>query len=237
MLRFAECARPHFGTNVSNYCTCMHRIFSARAWLALNSGSRSNGQAPVHMRLVASAPRLLRLVASAPLERATRCFAMAALPKAFCAEFKELLVEPAVLAPNEILQKCMLCLAKHNQSYVLQSVLCKYFLVHEENRGKLMLSPHNVHRNAVRIHLVGGGMTQLTNAVCIELAPSGARREKQLVANKKLVDRAGGLLAEVSGEERYITVGCGHTAAFLQDCSYGRRADARACHSKRGWQH
>ena len=59
-------------------------------------------------------------------------------------------------------------------------------------------------------------MTQLTNAVCIELAPSGARREQQLAANKKLVDRAGGLLAEVNGEERYITVGCGHTAAFCK---------------------
>ena len=79
-----------------------------------------------------------------------------------------------------------------------------------------MLSPHNAHRNGAVIHKGGADKKQLVNAVCVELAPSGEARTEELDANRKLIMRSGGLLAQINGEERYLTLGCGHTAAICK---------------------
>jgi hypothetical protein len=132
----------------------------------------------------------------------------------FKAEFNSVLVQTKLPA-NELYQLSMKVLAKHKLTYTTKAQ-CKYFLVHKANRGGLMLSPHNVHRNASNIQKVGADLKQLTNAVAIELAPSGPNRTEQIAANRLLGERAGGLLANVTGEERFLTLGCGHTAAFCK---------------------
>ena len=75
----------------------------------------------------------------------------------FRAEVNSVLMK-AKLPANELYQLCMQVLAKHKLTYTTKAQ-CKYFLVHKANRGGLMLSPHNVHRNASNIHKVGADIS------------------------------------------------------------------------------
>jgi hypothetical protein len=122
----------------------------------------------------------------------------------------------------------MKILERHKLVYKLETVLPKYFLTHKYNRGGLMLSPHNAHRNAQRLFISrAADKKQLINAVCFELPPDGPARESHLAANAQLIDRSDGLLAPMTGEERYITVGCGHTVAFAKNTAVGGKTPAK----------
>ena len=66
------------------------------------------------------------------------------------------------------------------------------------------------------IKMVGADMTQLTNAVAIELAQAGAARDQQFKANARLVKSAHGLLPAITNDERFASVGCGHTVAMCK---------------------
>ena len=81
-----------------------------------------------------------------------------------------------------------------------------------------MLSPHNAHRNAARIHAVGADLGQLTNALSVEM---GKLRAAYMNKNKKLIARSKGLLAELNESERYASLGCGHTVAFCKTAGVG----------------
>ena len=137
-------------------------------------------------------------------------------------QFKEefaVILNQKDFTPNEQLQSLLDCLRLHHLLYTMEKAVAKLFLVHKENRGGLLVSPHNVHRNALRIYNCGADMKQLTNAVCLELPPSGKLREEHLAKNKALVERAAGLLAPINGSERYITLGCGHTMSFCKQAA------------------
>ena len=146
---------------------------------------------------------------------------MARVTPAFKAKFEEILADAAGNQANETFQKAMDCLREHHLLYKLPDTHCKYFLTHKSNRGGLLISPHNVHRNGANIHRVGADEKQLTNAVCVELAPEGPQRSSNIVANMTLVSKSEGLLASVTGDERYLTLGCGHTAAFCKVAASG----------------
>ena len=137
------------------------------------------------------------------------------ITKGFQVEFQKLLDMKNVKA-NEHFQLLITCLREHNLVYTVEKVNPKYFLTHYSNRGGLLLSPHNVHRNAGRIHKCGADTKQLNNAVCIELAANGKVREEHLKKNDMLIKRSGGLLAPINGSERYVSLGCGHTVAFCK---------------------
>ena len=91
-----------------------------------------------------------------------------------------------------------------------------YIMTHPKNRGGLGLNAHNVHINGNTIRSVGADSSELARATCFELSHDEATRSKQLKFNKDLTDSSGGLLAPITGEERYLSVGCGHTAAFCR---------------------
>ena len=137
------------------------------------------------------------------------------LTDGFHADFTAALALQGKKPTNEVFQECMKVLKDHKVSYtVVAKPAC--FLVHKENRGRLMLSPHNAHRNCLSIHKVGADMTQLTNAVAMELPAAGRARDEQFIANERLVKAADGLLPSINSEERYATLGCGHTAAICK---------------------
>ena len=98
------------------------------------------------------------------------------------------------------------------------------FLVHHKNRGGLGLNPHNCQRNVRNIRRVGANLRKLDTAWCFELQAKGARRERDLECNRKIVRRAQGILAPITGAERYVTVGCGHTAAGCKAALAGCKA-------------
>jgi hypothetical protein len=145
----------------------------------------------------------------------------------FRSEFEKLLKAKGV-PPNEHLQQLKACLSAHKISYWLDNVHCKYFLTHKTNRGGLMLSAFNCHRNAAKIKSAGGDMQLLRNAMCTELAPAGTERESQIIANRNLIRRANGYLADINSYERYLTMGCGHTAAFCKTAEAGGRTPEKS---------
>jgi hypothetical protein len=122
---------------------------------------------------------------------------------------------------NDIFQKALAVLAKHSLMYTVSRVKCKYFIPHRNNRGGLLLSPFNAHRNAKRIHKVGADLAQITNAYATELPSAGQHRDAQLTASRNLISRSNGLLAPLNGEERYASLGAGHTAAFCKLAEVG----------------
>ena len=79
------------------------------------------------------------------------------------------------------------------------------FLVHKANRGGLGLSPFSVHKNASAIASVGANKSKLDCAFAIELAPNGEQHTTNLRFNQILVSKANGLLAEVTGKEKFLT--------------------------------
>ena len=137
------------------------------------------------------------------------------LTDVFHADFTAALALHHKKPANEVYQECMKVLKAHKVPYTVDAKPA-YFLVHKENRGRLMLSPHNAHRNCLSIHKVGADMTQLINAVAMELPAAGRARDEQFIANARLVKSAAGLLPSINNEERYITLGCGHTAAICK---------------------
>ena len=147
------------------------------------------------------------------LQSATMSFEK--LSKEFCAQFQAALAQQAHKPVNEVYQECMKIMWAHK---IPRKEIAhpNAFLVHKENRGKLMLSPHNAHRNFLSIKMVGADMTQLTNAVAIELAQAGAARDQQFMANARLVKSADGLLPAITNDERFASVGCGHTVAMCK---------------------
>ena len=137
------------------------------------------------------------------------------ITNSFQLEFQKLLDLKNVKA-NEHFQLLTTCLRKHNLVYTVEKANPKFFLTHFSNRGGLLLSPHNVHRNAGRIHKCGADIRQLNNAFCIELATNGKVREEHLKKNEMLILRSGGLLAPINGLERFVSLGAGHTVAFCK---------------------
>jgi hypothetical protein len=89
-------------------------------------------------------------------------------------------------------------------------------LVHPANRGGLMINHHNAHKTGFKIHKLGADLTQLEQACCIEMHPIGPARDHEVALNKGLVEKSAGMLAEVSGSERFISLGNSHCAAFCK---------------------
>ena len=146
-----------------------------------------------------------------------------ALTPQFCSAFEESLHKRFKLSPNETLQACIETLKTHN--------LCKFetplsptlFLCHRLNRGSLMLNYQRVHLNAKTIHFGGADANQLGNSYCIELSLSGDHRRMNLLKNRDLVKRSGGLIADINDSEKYLSLGCGHTVAFCKAAVAGTK--------------
>ena len=145
----------------------------------------------------------------------------------FRAEFAECLKDRS-MAPNEHFASLTYILKKHGHCYTVPRVEPKCFLTHVKNRGGLLLSPHNSHHNAALIKAAGADLSQLSNAWAVEIAPSGANRQKVLEKNKEVIRRANGLLAEVTGQERFASLGCGHTVAFCKHARAGGRTTEKS---------
>ena len=152
----------------------------------------------------------------------------------FVKEFKAILDEATNSSANEILQQALACLKKWKHCYKISQVSPKFFLTHMYNRGGLLLSPYNAHRNAARINRCGADIQQLINAIAMELAPTGKPRDAQIKANEALVKRFAGLLAPVNGAERYLTLGCGHTVGFCKAADAGAKTSEKSIADAKG---
>jgi hypothetical protein len=91
------------------------------------------------------------------------------------------------------------------------------------NRAGLGLNPYNCHRNGAKIMQVGCDPKQLTNAVSIEMPSDPKRRQFEFNFNAKLHEIGQGLLAQPSGAERFISLGCCHFTGFARAVKAGCR--------------
>ena len=159
---------------------------------------------------------------------------MADLTSDFCAEFEQAFKDGKKLPPKAALDLCMEVIWRHKHAYTFEGP-CENFLTHPENRSRLMLSARNAHKHAENIHLSGADLDQLKNALCFELAKDPAKRALQLRKNAELIKRAAGLLADINGAERFITVGCGHTAAICKHAKAGGRTSSKLLQDVNGY--
>jgi hypothetical protein len=104
----------------------------------------------------------------------------------------------------------------HKLAYMVENVSPNLVLVHPDNRSKLGVNPHNCHRTGAYIHRVGADLELLKKATAFEINPMDPVRSTQLDFNRKLVEQSHGMLAKVTGSERYVSVGCGHTTQFCK---------------------
>jgi hypothetical protein len=119
------------------------------------------------------------------------------------------------------LQKIMQLCVKHKVGWYAKhhpsEVAC-----HESNRGRLGINPHNAHRNGARMHKIGCDPKLLEASACMfEMSRDPETKARQIAFNERLIAISGGLLAPLTGAERFISVGTGHTVAFCRAAIHG----------------
>jgi hypothetical protein len=102
-----------------------------------------------------------------------------------------------------------------------QKIHVEHLLVHPENRGKTGINPYNAHKTGALILKLGADMGELSKSTCFEVSANSAKHQEQLNFNIELTEAANGLLAPVSGVERFLTVSSSHTAAFCRAVLHG----------------
>lgn len=132
------------------------------------------------------------------------------------------------MPPNKHFAALVTILKKHKMCYSAKSLNPRLFLTHVKNRGGLLLSPHNAHKNAASIKAAGADIEALTNAWCFELAHDGDIRQETISKNDRLINRSAGLLADINGEERFASVGCGHTVAWCKHAQAGGKTPEKS---------
>jgi hypothetical protein len=145
---------------------------------------------------------------------------MSRMTQEFKSEFVACLAKKGT-PPNEHFSELVAILKKHKLCYKTETLHPRLFLTHIKNRGGLLLSPHNAHKNAANIKVAGADLEALTNSWAIELPVDGPLRQELLTKNEALIARAEGLLAQVNGEERYSSIGCGHTVGWCKHAHAG----------------
>lgn len=137
-------------------------------------------------------------------------------PQALVDKVEEVLAQDATVGPITKWSSVLSLLTDAKVAYEVQEVSPSLILVHPDNRSKLGVNPFNAHRVGAYIKRVGGDLRLLAGATAFELSALEPLRSQQVAFNKRLVERSSGMLAPVSGGERYLSVGCGHTAQFAK---------------------
>ena len=138
---------------------------------------------------------------------------MAMIADALANEIDDILAIPKnAIAIGTRWAKVAAALTLHGASYE-QVLHPRELFVHPDNRSRLGLNQHNVHRNLRRIALVGADGSKLVGAAAFELSGEPKERERQTRFNLNLIQQAKGMLAPPTGHERFITVATGHVAA------------------------
>ena len=115
------------------------------------------------------------------------------------------------------------CIDRLIADKVANKVIClpEEFLIHPSNRSGLGVNAYNVHRVGAMLKQIGVDPAELEKAVAFERMPTEPMCSSQLAFNEKLVSASKGMLAPVSGRERLLSVGTGHTTQFFKAAKFG----------------
>ncbi len=133
------------------------------------------------------------------------------------------LCSQAGMPANTVFTSCLEILEKGKAIFHVSDAKPALFFTHPKNRSGLGLSPHTAHRNGAKILAAGADRAQCQlTSYAFEMQPPGSpERVAQVDFNTRLIARSKGLLAPPSGEERYLTVGAGHTVSFCKAVAFG----------------
>lgn len=144
-----------------------------------------------------------------------------AVPPEVVKEVENLLSPSCPAGINTRLQKVLSIL--EGVGLVYKANICpSSMLCHPENRGRSLINPFNAHRKGAEI-LDSGLKADLLppNSLAIEISRDVAKKDSQLGANKRMVDEAGGLLASVRGDERFLTLANSHFVQWAKAMELG----------------
>jgi hypothetical protein len=111
-------------------------------------------------------------------------------------------------------------LRDHKLAWV-QKIHVEHMLVHPDNRAKTGINPYNAHKTGALILKLGADMGELVKSTCFEISGDSTKAQEQMKFNTQLAEAANGLLAPVSGVERFLSVSSSHTAAFCRAVLHG----------------
>ena len=115
----------------------------------------------------------------------------------FQRELKQTLDKRFRLTPVEVWQSCLELCFNYSVAPKSDVMTPTLLLVSAVSRVGLVLSHHRLHTNGLKMYRAGADLSQLTNAVAIELKTFGNRRECRIKKNEELMERCNGLIALV----------------------------------------
>ena len=100
---------------------------------------------------------------------------------------------------------------------------CEQVACHPSNRGTFGLNGYNCHKNGNEIDKVGTDLNELNKAMCFQICPLDPNKSNVIFFNKKVINQAKGLLANLSGDESHVSVGTGHFTGWCRAINAGCR--------------
>ena len=168
-----------------------------------------------HFRSSELAPALCVLLPAlaAPRLASARTSRMPEVPKAFKAD-----VQSTIDADMPIVSKVKKILSKLQNEQLVNKIVvrCEEVLIHPKNRSGLLVNAFDSHRTLVTVLTIGGDRDQLTYSYAFQRPQKTSQYDKYVDTNRKLVAASGGMLAEVTGKERYFSVGGGHWVSAMK---------------------
>ena len=115
--------------------------------------------------------------------------------------------------PNTILREFMDFCKSHSIGYE-ERVDPELMLVHGANRAEFMLNHNDCHERGDAI--VDAGVKQPVGGMAYEICPiiGDPLREFHLRRNAEIIERSGGMLAPISGKERFLTIATSNCGQF-----------------------
>lgn len=116
-----------------------------------------------------------------------------------------------------------------------QKIHPRLMLIHPKNRGCSGINIFNAHKNLMNIFKVGCDLDLLKQACACDMAPQGSQEHAiQVAVNQKWASASNGMMALVTGEERFISLAASHTYAAFRAADAGCKTPHKDIQDKSG---
>ena len=152
----------------------------------------------------------------------------------FSAEFAQALENAKNVPPLEGFQNCLEVANKHNMTYTFEGT-ADNFLVHPENRSRLMLTPMKSHKVGEQVHFAGADPKLIDAAYAFEISKDVKRREYQI--KKKLAACGEGWRPHDKGQWQRTVYNRWHLALYpVQQACHECWQNSNESPPRQGWQ-
>ena len=116
---------------------------------------------------------------------------------------------------------------QHGLAYETEVHVCE-MICHPDNRPGSWLNGHKAHKTGADVSKTGCVPSKLYDAFAFEVWPMEPKCTSQMDFNRTQVLKAGGLLADVTGTERFLGVNHCHFVAFLKAALAGCKTNQKS---------